>query len=118
MKLEEKIAEFTKATVPQEIVDIIRICALDWIACGLAGRNEPVARFLRQKGLDEGGEETAGIFGGGKLPAARAALVNGATSHALILIYPFCAYRPYIGCCDVRGFSNCRASGRIYFAIS
>lgn len=83
MTPENHIAEFTTATVPQEVVEIIRICALDWIACGLAGRNEPVSRFLRQKGLDEGGAETAGIFGGGKLPTARAALVNGATSHAL-----------------------------------
>ena len=62
---------------------MIRLSCLDWAACAIAGRDEPVSRKLRGVAMREGGQADAGVIGGGRLPARAAALVNGATSHAL-----------------------------------
>ena len=62
----------------------MRLSLLDWCAVGLAGRDEPVAQILREQALDEGGAAQAGLIGCAQpVPARAAALVNGATSHAL-----------------------------------
>ena len=68
---------------PEVVAKMIRLSCLDWAACALAGRDEPVARALRQVALKEAGTPEAGLIGGGRVPARAAALVNGATSHAL-----------------------------------
>lgn len=57
--------------------------ALDWLAVGRAGVNEPVSHILRVMVLDEGGSGQATLFGGGAAPMRAAALVNGTVSHAL-----------------------------------
>lgn len=62
---------------------MVAISALDWLAVGLAGRDEPVAGILRDLAADEGGAVRASLFGGGGAPARMAALVNGTISHAL-----------------------------------
>ncbi|MCV6593773.1 MAG: MmgE/PrpD family protein [Silicimonas sp.] len=75
------------ATAPMTPSDraarMIRLSCLDWAACALAGRGEPLAGVLRGVALGEGGRAEAGLFGGGRGPARAAALVNGAISHAL-----------------------------------
>lgn len=60
-----------------------RASLLDWIACGRAGQSEPVAAAMRRLAKGEDGQGQATLFGGGRAPARMAALVNGATSHAL-----------------------------------
>ena len=63
---------------------VARLSALDWLAVGRAGSAEPVARITREMVLEEGGAPQAAVFGTmTRLPARAAALVNGATSHAL-----------------------------------
>lgn len=62
---------------------MMRLSVVDWLACAMAGRAEPVAQLTRAMALDEGGHAQATLFGGGQVPARAAALVNGATSHAL-----------------------------------
>jgi 2-methylcitrate dehydratase PrpD len=63
---------------------VARLSALDWIAVGRAGVNEPVARIVRDMVIGEGGNTQARIFGSDvQIPARAAALVNGTTSHAL-----------------------------------
>src|SRR6056297_792848 len=64
-------------------LEVMRLSMLDWLAVGLAGCNEPVARITRAMVLAEGGNAQATLMGGGQAPARAAALVNGATSHAL-----------------------------------
>ncbi|MBK0327073.1 MmgE/PrpD family protein [Rhodobacteraceae bacterium F11138] len=60
------------------------LSALDWLAVGRAGVDEPVARILRDLALSEGGAGQAHLFGSGAMvPVRAAALVNGTTSHAL-----------------------------------
>lgn len=71
------------ADIPGPVAGLARLSLLDWLTCGLAGVQEPVARMLRQFASAEGGTGTASVFGGGHAPARMAALVNGATSHAL-----------------------------------
>ena len=62
---------------------VTSLSALDWLAVGRAGVNEPVSRILRGMVLDEGGSGQATLFGGGVAPMRAAALVNGTVSHAL-----------------------------------
>ena len=60
-----------------------RFSLFDWLVCGRAGIDEPLAGKLRRLAEEEGGRGTASVFGGAPAPARMAALVNGATSHAL-----------------------------------
>lgn len=77
MTPEGLIARFAAtATPPDDAVAIIRLALFDWAVCAVAGRDEPVARILRDLAAAEGAM-------GENLPPARAALINGATSHAL-----------------------------------
>lgn len=63
---------------------VAHMSALDWVAVGRAGIGEPVARITREMVLAEAGQGQASLFGSAtRVPARAAALVNGATSHAL-----------------------------------
>ena len=85
MMIEERLAAFALApVVAPDALTMMRLSLFDWAACGVAGAQEPVARILRDMALATGGAGQAGIFGSAQaLPAAAAAMVNGATSHAL-----------------------------------
>ncbi|NVK34865.1 MAG: MmgE/PrpD family protein [Rhodobacteraceae bacterium] len=77
------IAGLPFSSIPEEAYETARLSLYDWLICGIAGRDEPLACKLRQMVADEGGSLTASIFGSSMAPARAAALVNGATSHAL-----------------------------------
>ncbi|SFM15093.1 MmgE/PrpD family protein [Shimia aestuarii] len=83
----EKLAALVAGTgadaVPGDTLQMLRLSMLDWAAVGIAGVSEPVARITRAMAMDEAGAAQAHLFGGGRVPARAAALVNGATSHAL-----------------------------------
>lgn len=85
MYLGEKLAHWATARMkPADAATrMIRLSCLDWAACGLAGVPQPVAQIARAAALDDGGQDTATLIGGGRVSARAAALVNGATSHAL-----------------------------------
>ncbi len=69
---------------PSSAMQVLRLSLLDWCAVAIAGRDEPVARILRDQALCEGGQGQASLVGSAtRVPARMAALVNGATSHAL-----------------------------------
>lgn len=81
-----RLAEFASGPVTPTAAaqQVVRLSALDWIAVGRAGRDEPVSTIIRDMGLDEGGTGEASLFGSDqKLPARGAALINGTVSHAL-----------------------------------
>lgn len=70
--------------IPASARHVMRLSLLDWCAVALAGRDEPVSRITRGMIEAEGGAPVASLVGSaGKVPARAAALVNGATSHAL-----------------------------------
>lgn len=78
------LARFAHGAVTDpKALAVMRLSVLDWAACGLAGRSEDVARLVHAMAIEDGGRAQATLFGGGKVPAHRAALVNGTTSHAL-----------------------------------
>jgi len=86
--LTEAIVRFAVDTPGQALPDsarqMARLSLLDWIAVAIAGRDEPVSRIVRQMAVDDGGTPDASIVGENtRLPARAAAMVNGATSHAL-----------------------------------
>jgi 2-methylcitrate dehydratase PrpD len=69
--------------VPDLPLDFAKLSLLDWMTCGIAGTYEPLAVKLRRLAAGEGGEPLASVLGGMRVPPRMAALVNGATSHAL-----------------------------------
>ena len=69
--------------VPDLPLDFAKLSLLDWMTCGIAGTSEPLAVNLRQLAAGEGGQPVASVLGGMRAPPRMAALVNGATSHAL-----------------------------------
>ncbi|MBS0559927.1 MAG: MmgE/PrpD family protein [Proteobacteria bacterium] len=63
---------------------VVRHCVLDYLGCALAGASEPLALMLLDEMQEQGGAAQASVIGHrARLPAASAALVNGAASHAL-----------------------------------
>jgi 2-methylcitrate dehydratase PrpD len=84
MSIERKIAAFTAfAAPPEKPLAIMRLALFDWAVCAIAGRSEPVACVLRDHAQHEGADGVAAVVGGGMATPSRAALINGATSHAL-----------------------------------
>ena len=77
------LALLPAAEVPHGARAYARLSLFDWMVCGRAGRHEPLAGILRAMASEEGGTALASMIGGGLVPARAAALVNGATSHAL-----------------------------------
>jgi 2-methylcitrate dehydratase PrpD len=73
------------ADLPPEVVEVARQCVLDWLGVTLAGSVEDTARILRDELVDAaGGDRGVTVIGSAlRLPAADAALANGAASHAL-----------------------------------
>ncbi|MEX0310115.1 MAG: MmgE/PrpD family protein [Tateyamaria sp.] len=82
----EQIAGFAAGSVTPSAAasQVALLSALDWIAVGLAGAQEPVSGLVRDMVLEERGVPQASLFGcDTQVPARAAALVNGTTSHAL-----------------------------------
>lgn len=88
MSITGQLADFASKTaeaeIPQASLRMMQLSLLDWSAVAVAGRDEPVARITREMVLAEGGTAQANLVGHAQaFPARAAALVNGATSHAL-----------------------------------
>lgn len=77
------LAELPGDQIAGSALGVARLSLADWMACGLGGRDEPLARILRGYLEAEGGRGVSSVAGGGLLPARAAALANGAISHAL-----------------------------------
>ena len=82
--LAEQARTLTFADIPEETRAWARQCVLDYIACGVAGASDELTGILVAELSEQGGRESATVFGQtARLPAASAALINGAASHAL-----------------------------------
>lgn len=77
------LARLPRPQMPEHELQLARYSLLDWITCGVAGIGEPLADKLRQLAEREGGTPVSSVFGCKRVPPRMAALVNGATSHAL-----------------------------------
>lgn len=77
------LAALPASEIPASARQMARFSLFDWMVCGKAGVGEPLSRILRSYVGEEGGRPVASVIGGARVPARAAALVNGATSHAL-----------------------------------
>ncbi|MCP4223983.1 MAG: MmgE/PrpD family protein, partial [Actinomycetia bacterium] len=78
------VAEQVNAsTASGDPLAVARHCLLDWLGCTLGARDEPLARYLADELAGSGPPEASLIGRGERIRARDAALVNGATSHAL-----------------------------------
>ncbi len=83
-ELARRAAALRQADLPADIAMLARQCLLDFLAVTLAGSREELSRILLAEAEAEGGNPTATLIGHGlRAPTQQAALVNGATSHAL-----------------------------------
>jgi len=84
LRLAAHAMEMRFEALPADTIEIARHCLLDWLGVTLAGSREPLAEIMRAEALEEGGAAQATILGGGTMTSVvQAALVNGATGHAL-----------------------------------
>jgi len=81
-ELWDRFGALTFEDLPDDVVTTARHAVLDWFGCAIAGSSEPLAGILRDEFADEvgpctivGSDRRAGVL--------RAALINGATGHAL-----------------------------------
>jgi 2-methylcitrate dehydratase PrpD len=82
--LAEQAQTLTFGDIPAEARTWARHCVLDYVACGVAGAPDELAQILLAELQEQGGRESATVFGHTeRLPAASAALINGAAAHAL-----------------------------------
>lgn len=71
-------------SLPDDVRRIGRDCLVDWLACSFAAIDEPVSRIAAEVAQEEGGHPHAMVLGHTwRTSMIQAALVNGATSHAL-----------------------------------
>lgn len=69
---------------PAAALDIARLSVFDCLAVAIAGMHEPVSQAVRELVRSEGGAPQASAFGlAQRVPARAAALLNGASAHAL-----------------------------------
>ena len=81
-ELWDRYAALRVTDLPDDVVMVAGQCMLDWFGCAIAGSAEPLARILRDEYADQTG--TCTVVGGDRpAPPAQAALINGATGHAL-----------------------------------
>jgi 2-methylcitrate dehydratase PrpD len=72
------------ADIPPATLEMAKLCVLDWFGLALAGSREPLSLMLRDAALAEGAHPVATMVGHGHDYSPRqAALINGASGHAL-----------------------------------
>ncbi|HHW43444.1 MAG TPA: MmgE/PrpD family protein, partial [Desulfotomaculum sp.] len=97
----EKVARFASKTsyqdLPDQVVDKVKMCLLDWLGCVLAAVDEPVAVITRKLVHEWGGSGQSRVAGlSEKIPAPHAALVHGVMAHTIEFddIYKDALYHP------------------------
>ncbi len=78
----DKYGAMTYDDLPDHVVQVANQCILDWFGCALAGSTEPLSEILRGQFGKRSGDCTV-IGSDLKLEAPTAALLNGASGHAL-----------------------------------
>jgi 2-methylcitrate dehydratase PrpD len=82
--LAEQARTLTYADLPVDVRKLARQCLMDYLACTLAGSTDELAAILLAEMTEQGGAPAATVIGRSeRLPILSAAMVNGASSHAL-----------------------------------
>lgn len=96
-KLSEFIYEINYENLPQNIINLGKMCFLDWLGCTIAASNSVTGHIFLDLIRELGGNKDATIIPyGDKTSVLNAALVNGALSHFLELddIHKKAMYHP------------------------
>ena len=95
LSVSEHIAQFVTTNISDieasagaseltDVMSVLKLSLLDWASVAIAGTDEPVSTIVRDLATSDGGNSESHVFGSEHaLPARAAAMVNGATSHAL-----------------------------------
>jgi 2-methylcitrate dehydratase PrpD len=82
--LAKQARTLTYADLPEDVRKLARQCLMDYVACTLAGSKDELATILLAEMQEQGGAPIATVIGhSARLPVLSAAVVNGASSHAL-----------------------------------
>ncbi|EEB86300.1 MmgE/PrpD family protein [Roseobacter sp. GAI101] len=79
----DHLIRFAQTQPPRDALAMLRLSLFDWTACGIAGAQDSAFDGFVAVHHASGGTAEATVLGGGKLPVATAALINGTLSHAL-----------------------------------
>lgn len=79
----ELVVSIDTQHLPADVVDLITKAFVDVLGCGLAGAAQPEGHIARAWVESLGGTHDSTLLGGGRAPAALAALANGVAMHAL-----------------------------------
>lgn len=77
-----KFKDLTCNDLPDEVIKVANHCILDWFGCAVAGSREPIAGLLSDEFGNRSGRCTV-IGSDLQVDAPTAALLNGASGHAL-----------------------------------
>lgn len=78
----DRYQDLTYDDLPSDVVTVANQCILDWFGCAVVGSTEPLSAILRKQFGQRGGQCTV-IGTDLMLEASTAALLNGASGHAL-----------------------------------
>src|SRR5688572_24537335 len=82
-KLSRFVAGVRYDAIPPKALDTAKTAIMDCLGVAVAGGSEESTRIAGRMAREDGGKETATLFGQRfKLPTVQAALVNGIASHA------------------------------------
>ncbi len=89
MSLSHSLASFIVKTkfedLPQEVVDLTKLCILDWLGSAIAGKDMKPIKIINDMVNELGGADQASLVTGGRSSVTQAAFVNGAVSHIVEL---------------------------------
>ena len=83
MNITDRLLTLAQAKTDAEALEMMQLSLADWAACGIAGAEDRAFDGFRATVTGQAGTGTATVFGGGRIPPAGAALINGTLSHAL-----------------------------------
>lgn len=82
LDLSRKAIDIDFASLEDDVRETARLCLLDWIGVAIAGASEPLTGILIEEFADAS-DEAILLGGGRRARSLDAALINGASSHAL-----------------------------------
>lgn len=86
-KLSEALSRIQYDSLPEETIQMAKLCILDWLGCSIRGWQQPSSQIMWSVISEEGGNHQATIFNGQEkqesISILNAALLNGVASHAL-----------------------------------
>lgn len=84
LELARRAVGYRTGTLPDDVIVLAKQCIVDWFSVTIAALGDPVHAALLAQADELGGAGGAHIIGhSGKYAVGQAALVNGATAHAL-----------------------------------